>query len=308
MSKQLFYANEEDADVRIDVFLTRSLTDAPSRNWVQKIIEAGQVSVNGKVAKANHKLITGDEVAVDLVGNELGQDLPPENIPLDIIYEDDYLIVINKPVGLLVHPAQGITTGTLVNALLYHCRPETGKALSDVNTEIRPGIVHRLDRETSGIIVAVKDNRAHVRLARQFEKHRVHKKYLALVEGEINFDEGVVDAPLARHPFRHDKKAVAFDDAAKAAKTFYRVLRRFGKEATLVALFPQSGRTHQLRVHMAYLGHPILGDDKYGKKSTFPRLALHAQSIAFKHPITDEGLEFSTPPPKEFLSPDLSQL
>jgi 23S rRNA pseudouridine1911/1915/1917 synthase len=248
---------------------------------------------------SHHKILAGDEVVVELTEADVSWgNIKPENIPLDIFYEDQWLLVVNKPAGMLVHPVHGSRCGTLVNALLHHYQ-----TLSDVNASFRPGIVHRLDRETSGLMLVAKDNVTHVRLARQFEKHRIQKRYLALVAGHIKFDEGVIDAPLGRHHVHWDKRGVSFDEEAKDAKTFYRVIKRFDKPVTLVALFPESGRTHQLRVHMAYLGHPILGDDKYGDRNSFPRLALHAQAICFLHPQTQCEIEFFSVAPKEFLSP-----
>ena len=196
---------------------------------------------------------------------------------------------------MLVHPAQGIYSGTLVNALLFHCRQ-----LSDFNGSSRPGIVHRLDKETSGLMIAVKDNQTHAQLARQFQKHKVKKQYVALVEGEVEFDEGIIDAPLGRHPVHHDLRDVQYNDAAKNAVTFYRVIKRH-KGVTLLSLFPKTGRTHQLRVHMNHIHHPILGDAKYGRKGSFPRLALHARAIGFEHPHWKCFLEFSCRPPREFL-------
>ncbi|HNV23576.1 MAG TPA: RluA family pseudouridine synthase, partial [Candidatus Omnitrophota bacterium] len=214
---------------------------------------------------------------------------------LDIFYEDSFLLVINKPVGMTVHPASGCYTGTLVNALLHY-----SKELSDVNDAMRPGIVHRLDKETSGLMLVAKDNITHTKLAKQFERREIKKKYIALVEGDVLCDEGKVDVPIGRNPFHHEKKAVSYEDSAKQAITFYQVLKR-DHAVTMIALFPQTGRTHQLRVHMKHLGHPILGDDKYGHKNKFPRLALHAQSISFFHPRTKDFLEFSSAIPIEFV-------
>jgi 23S rRNA pseudouridine1911/1915/1917 synthase len=303
MEEQILAVSGEDAGTRLDSYLAKALSAAPSRTWVKKIIDNGQVQVNGQLVKAHYKVEENDEIIVDADFSPAIENIYPEEIPLDVIYEDEVLLIVNKPVGMLVHPAKGITTGTLVNALLHYCQKEKGKGLSDVNTAVRPGIVHRLDRETSGILIVAKDNLAHVRIARQFEKHRVCKKYLALVAGHVEFDEGKIDAPLARHPSNFDKKIVDFADSAKAATTFYRVLQRFPLPASLVALYPKSGRTHQLRVHMSYIGHPILGDEKYGSKNTFPRMALHAQSIGFVHPTTKSLVEFSVPAPREFLVP-----
>ncbi len=281
---------------RLDVYLTQALPDIPSRSFVQKLLEAGSVLVNKKQANAHYKVRVGDNINVDVAAELLDpHPVPPENIPLDIFYEDEFLLVVNKPAGMLVHPAQGYYSGTLVNALLFHCRQ-----LSDFNTALRPGIVHRLDKETSGLMIAVKDNQTHAQLARQFQKHKVKKQYIALVEGEVEFDEGIIDAPLGRHSIHHDLRDVQYNDAAKDAVTFYRVIKRH-KGVTLVSLFPKTGRTHQLRVHMNHIHHPILGDAKYGRKGSFPRLALHAQAIGFEHPHWKCFLEFSCRPPGEFL-------
>jgi len=296
MATYTFKVEEPNQHLRLDVFLTQNLPDVASRSFVQHLIEAGQVTVNQKKVKSHYLVLTNDKVFVDYPEDELSLDnIPAENIPLDVFYEDEDLLVINKPAGMLVHPVPGCYTGTLVNAILHYCQN-----LSDFNSPVRPGIVHRLDRETSGLIVVAKNNTTHARLSRQFQKRRVKKKYLALVEGVIEFNEGLIDAPLAQHARYRDKKAVAFDDAAKKSKTVYRVIKRF-KNSTFVALYPETGRTHQLRVHMAYLGHRILGDDKYGDKKAFSRLALHAQSIGFIHPIKNVYFEFSSKPPVEFI-------
>lgn len=286
----------EDDHTRLDVFLTRVLVDVPSRSFVQKLIEFGHVRVNENAVKAHHKVLAGDDICVVIPEDFLTpRHIKPEDIPLDIFYEDECLIVVNKPQGMTVHPAQGCYTGTLVNALLSH-----SARLSEINSDMRPGIVHRLDKETSGLILIAKDNITHTKLAKQFERREVKKRYIALVERQVEFDEGVVNSPIGRHPRHREKKAVQFNDDAKEAYTRYQVIKRL-KSATLVALFPRTGRTHQLRVHMAYLGHPILGDDKYGKKGSFPRLALHAQGIGFRHPRTKQFVEFFIKPPREFL-------
>ncbi len=296
MIKHNLVVDEESAHLRLDVFLTQQLADLPSRTFIQRLIEAGRVLVNQKQEKTRYKVAVGDKVALecpdDLIPND---ELKPENIPLNIFYEDEAIVVINKPSGMTVHPATSNYTGTLANALLYHF-----KKLSDVNAG-RPGIVHRLDKETSGLIVVAKTNQAHARLGRQFEKHTVIKRYLAIVQGVVPFDQGKVEAPLKRHVKYHDMRQVAAQGEGKDALTFYEILKRFSK-TTLVALYPQTGRTHQLRVHMKHLGHPILGDDKYGHKESFVRLALHAQAIAFEHPVSRQFVEFSSLPPKEFLN------
>ncbi len=296
MSTYALKVEPEHDRERLDVYLTQALPDIPSRSFVQKLLEAGAVSVNKEKVKAHYKVHVGDNINVD-VAQELLDPHPilSEKIPLDIFYEDEFLLVINKPAGMLVHPAQGIYSGTLVNALLFHCRQ-----LSDFNMALRPGIVHRLDKETSGLMIAVKDNQTHAQLARQFQKHKVKKQYVALVDGEVEFDEGIIDAPLGRHSIHHDLRDVQYDDAAKEAVTLYRVIKRH-KGVTLIALFPKTGRTHQLRVHMNHIHHPILGDAKYGRKGSFSRLALHAQAIGFEHPHWKCFLEFSCRPPKEFL-------
>lgn len=312
-TQHAFQVDAADGQKRLDVFLTENLTEAPSRTFIKKLIDEGHVTVDGKVVKAHYKVAVGQKVIVTVAEINRGPLVLAEDIPLDIFYEDEFLLVVNKPAGMLVHPVHGVHNGTLVNALMYHCRQ-----LSDVNTAsededgfsspanvalIRPGIVHRLDRETSGLLVVAKDNKTHVGLARQFERHQVRKKYVAVVKGTVNFDEGVIDVPLGRHPRHWDKKAVSFEDGSKEAKTFYRVIRRFESKMTLMALFPESGRTHQLRVHMAHLGHPILGDEKYGGAGTFPRMALHAQGIRFRHPLHPWQMEFSSAIPAEIRNP-----
>ena len=293
MRNYMLKVDEENKDLRLDIFLTKNLPDISSRNFIKNLIESNMVTVNGRQVKAHYKICPGDEIKVK-IPKITTDHIEPENIPLDIFYEDEEILIVNKPVGMMVHPASGQYSGTLVNALLHHC-----KNLSCVNEPLRPGIVHRLDKETSGLMIVAKNNSAHVNLARQFERHAVHKRYIASVEGLVEFDEGLIDAPLTRHPRHREKKAVAFNDEAKHAETFYRVLKRFEK-TTLLALFPRTGRTHQLRVHMTHLGHPILGDEKYGKKKSFGRLALHAQSIGFLHPKTSKYIEFSTKIPGEF--------
>ncbi|MBI5415387.1 MAG: RluA family pseudouridine synthase [Candidatus Omnitrophica bacterium] len=320
---------------RLDVYLTRALADVPSRSFVQKLLDKGCVRVNHKEVKAHYKVQHNDVISVEIPEGALEpQPIEPENIPLDIFYEDESLLVVNKPCGMMVHPAQGHKSGTLVTALLFHCRrlsdfngstrldsrgglltidperrPSTSLGPSPelvegrnrrVNTAVRPGIVHRLDKETSGLLVVAKDNATHAQLASQFQKHRVKKHYVALVDGDVEFDEGIIDAPLGRHPVHHDLRDVRYDDSAKAAVTLYRVIKRH-RGVTLISLFPKTGRTHQLRVHMDHIGHPILGDDKYGRKTNFPRLALHAQSLGFQHPARKCFMEFSCRTPREFL-------
>lgn len=295
--KQSLSVQEEYKDLRLDVYLAHAMPEVPSRMFIKKMIEAGQVKVNGRQVKGKYKVAAGDHIEADIHEEDFArQDIPAERMELDVFYEDEDLVVINKPAGLTVHPAGGSQSGTLVSGLMYRYQE-----LSDVNGPARPGIIHRLDRDTSGLILIAKTNVAHARLGRQFEKHTVIKRYIARVQGKVQFDQGVIDAPLERHKKYHDHRQVAPEGTGKEAITLYQVLKRFSK-STLVALYPQTGRTHQLRVHMKHLGHPILGDGKYGQKASFPRLALHAQSIACTHPIAKAAIEFSCPTPREFLT------
>lgn len=291
-----FKVTEETSGARLDVFLAGVLDEIPSRTLIKKLIDNGHVKVNEILVKAKYKVAEGDDVCVEVPDNFLTPKyVAPENIDLDVFYEDDYILVIDKPIGMTVHPAKGAHSGTLVNALLNYTNE-----LSDVNSDVRPGIVHRLDKETSGLIVVAKDNITHTKLAKQFQRHTVQKQYVALVEGVIDRDEGVIDVPLGRHPRQHDKRTVSYAEHAKDAYTRYRVLAR-GKDVSLVALFPKTGRTHQLRVHMQYIKHPIMGDEKYHRKGTFERLALHARMIGFNHPSNKAWIEFATPVPSVFL-------
>lgn len=264
-----------------------------SRTRIKELILAGKVTLKGlPLKKPHHKVKDGDEINISI---EEKKPYAPEaeNLPLDIVYEDDDLAVINKQAGMVVHPAPGNYAHTLVNALLYHF-----KDLSDINPE-RPGIVHRLDKETSGLLVIAKNNFAHLALSKQLAKRTISRTYIALVKGRVEFDENIIELPIARHPFKRKNMSVAFSEKAKYARTHYRTLKRL-KEATLLELSPFTGRTHQLRVHLAFLGHPILGDTKYGRNNEFSRLALHAKSIGFTHPRTKKFLEFSCDIPKEF--------
>ena len=290
MSTQTLTVTDAHHKTRLDVFLTKSIGADFSRTFFKHLIEQNLVSVNGEAVSVHHKVRAGDTVTVSISEPEEEEPLRAEDILLHILYEDEYLLAVDKPAGMLAHPARGQKTGTLVNALLHHC-----PKLSNANTDERAGIVHRLDRETSGVILVAKDNQTHIRLSRMFKKHRIQKKYVALVKGKVEFDEGKIDVPLGRDKDYFDKRAVSNGPNAREAQTFYRVLTRSGSHCR-VALFPRTGRTHQLRVHMSWLGHPILGDARYGGPS-FKRLALHAQSIAFEHPIKKFRLEISIPAP-----------
>ena len=298
--KQTHIVAQEYRDLRLDVYLAHAIPEVPSRMFIKKIVEAGQVTVNGRQEKVKYKVNAGDRIEADINEEAFApKDVLSEKMDLDIFYEDEDLVVINKPAGLTVHPASGSQSGTLVNGLMYRYQE-----LSDINGPGRPGIVHRLDRDTSGLILIAKTNVAHARLGRQFEKHTVIKRYVARVQGSVQFDQGVIDEPLERHKKYHDQRQIAKEGEGKEAVTLYQVLKRFSK-STLVALYPQTGRTHQLRVHMKHLGHPILGDEKYGRRESFSRLGLHAQSIGFTHPISKAYVEFSCPTPQEFLKDDL---
>lgn len=264
-----------------------------SRTIFQKLIREGKVFLNSKIVnKPHHKLNPLDTLQVFLPEQEKTEFLP-EQIPLDIVYEDKDILVINKQTGLVVHPAPGNRAHTLVNALLGR-----SMELSDINKN-RPGIVHRLDKETSGLLVIAKNNASHLKLVKQFAQHSIRRKYIAIVSGRVEFDEDVIEAPIGRHPLKRKNMAVSFTQNTKYAKTFYKTLKR-SRDFTLLELTPFTGRTHQLRVHLAYLGHPILGDAKYGKKDSFLRLALHAQEIGFIHPSTGKLMHFTSKIPLEF--------
>jgi len=296
MTTHTLTVTEDRAGVRVDIFITQALPDViPSRMFVKRLFDADRVLVNGAAVKPRQLVVTGDTITLDVRLEDYPDErIKPEAVPLDIIYEDDAIIALNKPCGMSVHPAAGNYGGTLVNALVHHV-----DNLSDVNGSKRPGIVHRLDKETSGIILVARSNMAHAKLAKQFEQHTIEKKYVALVEGEVQFDEGVINACIGQHPAFHDLRRIVPAGEGKKAETFYTVIRRH-KGVTAVAMYPTTGRTHQLRLHMRHLGHPIMGDEKYGHKDLFPRLALHAQAIQFHHPISGAQIEFSVPLPPEF--------
>ena len=288
-------AEKEDVGIRIDVFTADNFEDL-SRSGVQKLIENGNLCVNGKTIKSNYKLREKDVVELEIPEPEEVQILA-EDIPLDILYEDEEVIVINKPQGMVVHPAPGHYTGTLVNALMFHCRGQ----LSGINGELRPGIVHRIDKDTSGVLMAAKTNAAHQSLALQLSEHSITRKYNAIVFNSIKEDEGTVDQPIGRHP--QDRKRMAVTNKhSRQAVTHYKVLRRFGN-FNLVEAQLETGRTHQIRVHMAYIGHPLLGDEVYGPKKQPFHLkgqVLHARVLGFLHPKTGEYMEFEAPLPDYF--------
>ena len=284
-----------DKGGRIDKFLAEKLENM-TRSYIQKLIEGKNVTVNSAPVKPNHKLKEGDRISV-FVPDAGTADIKAENIPLDIVYEDEHLLVVNKPQNMVVHPAAGNYEGTLVNALMYHC----GSSLSGINGVIRPGIVHRIDKDTSGLLLVAKDDFTHNGLAEQIKAHTLTRKYIALVHGNFRQDEGTVDAPIGRHPTDRKKMCIT-DKNSRNAVTHYRVLERFG-EYTFVECRLETGRTHQIRVHMASIGHPVLGDKTYGVKKEKYNLngqLLHAKLLGFVHPVTGEYLEFETPVPERF--------
>ncbi len=280
---------------RADALLARLVPDL-TRSAAQKLLERGAVTLNGGPARKNDRPAPGDVLEVVLPDPE-PIDLVPQDIPLDVVYEDGDVIVVNKPVGLVVHPAPGHPDGTLVNALLYHC----GTSLSGINGELRPGIVHRIDRDTSGLIIAAKNDRAHLALAAQLQDHSLARTYEAVAVGGLRKDSGTVDAPIGRHPV--DRKKMAVDRKnGREAITHWTVLARY-PGYTHVECRLETGRTHQIRVHLASIGHPLLGDTVYGAKKPVPGLAgqcLHARRLRFVHPATGEPVELECPLPDWF--------
>ena len=282
---------------RIDKFLAEEFPEM-SRSYIQKLIKEEQVSVNGKVVKANYKLSEADEVVLNQP--ELKEpDILAENIPLDILYEDSDLLIVNKPKGMVVHPSAGHYSGTLVNALMYHCKD----SLSGINGEIRPGIVHRIDKDTSGLLIIAKNDFAHNHLAAQIKAHTFTREYRAIVYGGFKEPSGTVDAPIGRNPKDRKQMAVLFSDAhARNAVTHYEVLEEL-KGFSFMKFRLETGRTHQIRVHMAYTGHPIAGDPVYGPKKVITELSgqcLHAGLIGFIHPRTGEYIEIDSELPEYF--------
>lgn len=292
--ERVLTAAPEDAGLRLDAFLAQRLPDL-SRSRIQQLLEQGCILVEGKPGKKNRRLTPGERILLDL-SEPAEADPEPEEIPLDILFEDADLLVINKPKGMVVHPAPGHESGTLVNALLHHC----GDSLSGIGGVKRPGIVHRLDKDTSGLMLAAKTDRAHASLAAQLGDHSLHRVYAALLIGTPRPAEGVVDLPVGRHP-RDRKKMAAGVPGGRSAVTHYRVLESFPGYSYAECVL-ETGRTHQIRVHMASLGHPVAGDPLYGGKCALPLSSqcLHAREICFRHPVTGEDMTFSCPLPPEF--------
>ena len=284
---------KENEGLRIDKYLL-NCTDF-SRSKLQKMIESGNILVNGNTVKTSYLVHDGDLITIEDMTDEVN--IVPEDIPLDIVYEDDYLLVVNKPSGMVVHPAVGNYSGTLVNALMYHCNK-----LSSVNGSVRPGIVHRIDADTSGLLLVAKNDNVHNDLAKQISDKSVVRKYVSLVHGVINEDTATIDAPIGRDSKDRKKMCVTADNS-KDAVTHIRVLERY-KDATLIECVLETGRTHQIRVHMNYINHPVVNDPVYGYKKLDDKdfgQMLHAKEIGFVHPVTHEFMDFKVEPPKRFM-------
>ncbi len=294
-NKLSFQVEPSEAGQRIDRYLSEKLPDL-TRSYLQKLIGEDFVLQKGKPVKNGTKTLAGEQIEVTVPEAEEPEILP-EDIPLDILYEDADVILVNKPKDMVVHPAAGHYSGTLVNALMYHCRD----GLSGINGVLRPGIVHRIDKDTTGVLVVCKNDKAHNALAEQLKEHTITRRYRAIVCGNLKEDEGTVDAPLGRHPQDRKKMAIVRQGGRRAV-THYRVLERFGSY-TYIECRLETGRTHQIRVHMASLGHPLLGDEVYGRtKSPFhlEGQTLHAMVLGFQHPTTGEYVEFEAPLPAYF--------
>lgn len=294
MKREEFQIEIENGE-RIDKYLSHEM-DSFSRSYIQKIIKEGHVFVNGKPVKANYKLSYDETVIVEIP--ELTEpDIVAEDIPLDILYEDQDILIVNKPKGMVVHPAAGHYSGTLVNALMYHC----GDSLSGINGVMRPGIVHRIDMDTTGSLLVCKNDTAHQKLAAQLKDHSIKRVYHAIVHGNFKEDSGTINAPIGRHPVERKKMSVNYQNGREAV-THYQVLERFGNY-TYIACRLETGRTHQIRVHMASIHHPLLGDSVYGpQKCPYPLQGqtLHAKILGIIHPATNEYMEFDAPLPEYF--------
>lgn len=294
---QTVTVEKEFSGNRVDKFLSEQFPDL-SRSYIQKLIKDGHVTANGKIVKANYKLNALDTLALDKP--ELQEpDIVPENIPIDILYEDEDILIVNKPKGMVVHPSAGHYSGTLVNALMYHCKDQ----LSGINGIMRPGIVHRIDMDTTGSLLVCKNDFVHQDLAEQLKEHSIQRIYHAIVHGVIKEDEGTIDAPIGRHPIERKKMSVNYKNG-KHAVTHYKVIERF-KNYTYIKCQLETGRTHQIRVHMAHIRHPLLGDAVYGPAKCPFKLqgqTLHAKTLAIVHPRTHEYIEVDAPLPDYFIS------
>ena len=294
---QTVTVEKEFSGNRVDKFLSEQFSDL-SRSYIQKSIKDGHVTANGKIVKANYKLNALDTLALDKP--ELQEpDIVPENISIDILYEDEDILIVNKPKGMVVHPSAGHYSGTLVNALMYHCKDQ----LSGINGIMRPGIVHRIDMDTTGSLLVCKNDFVHQDLAEQLKEHSIQRIYHAIVHGVIKEDEGTIDAPIGRHPIERKKMSVNYKNG-KHAVTHYKVIERF-KNYTYIKCQLETGRTHQIRVHMAHIRHPLLGDAVYGPAKCPFKLqgqTLHAKTLGIVHPRTHEYIEVDAPLPDYFIS------
>lgn len=296
MSKLSILIKEDQAGTRLDKFLADYLEDV-TRSHVQKWIQEGLVQVNGKVRKSNYKLSDHDRLLVD-VPEVKEVEIVPTPMDLEIVYEDDDLLVVNKPVGMVVHPAPGHYDDTLVNGIMYHCKED----LSGINGELRPGIVHRIDKDTTGLLIICKNDFSHVHIAAQLKEHTIDRVYEAIVYNNMSDDEGTVEGPIGRHPIRRKEMAVNYKNG-RDATTHYKVIERLKNGFTHVELRLETGRTHQIRVHMTKIGHPLLGDPLYGPKNgpfNLPGQMLHAKTLGFIHPRTDTYMSFTVEPPESF--------
>ncbi|WP_432354906.1 RluA family pseudouridine synthase [Sporosarcina sp. A2] len=292
MEQFQFVIDAQLAGERIDKALATAHSEW-SRTLIQQWVKDGVVLVNGNIVKSNYKVKDGDALTVDEPEPE-ELDMPAEDLNLDVVYEDSDVLVVNKPSGMVVHPAPGHTKGTLVNGLMFHCND-----LSGINGIMRPGIVHRIDKDTSGLLMVAKNDNAHTSLVNQLVEKSVTRVYTALVHGHIPHDNGTIDAPIGRN--QKDRQSMSVENQGKHAVTHFKVLERFG-DFTLVECRLETGRTHQIRVHMKYIGHPLAGDPKYGPKKTieYDGQVLHAGTLGFVHPVTKEYMEFTTPLPEDF--------
>ncbi|SCJ54891.1 Ribosomal large subunit pseudouridine synthase D [uncultured Clostridium sp.] len=294
MEEIILKITEENNRERIDKYLS-TVIEGKTRSFIQGLIEDKAVTVNGKIIKSNYKLKSNDEIII-ILPEPIELDVKAENIDLNIIYEDSDVIVINKPKNMVVHPAPGNYTGTLVNGLLYHC-----KDLSGINGVIRPGIVHRIDKDTTGILVIAKNDESHNSLAKQFKDHSIKREYYALVEGRFSKESGTIDKPLGRN--KKDRLKMDIVEDGRRAVTHYEVLEQYDKGVSLIKCTLETGRTHQIRVHMASIGHPLIGDQTYGYKKQKFKIegqALHAKTLGFIHPTTGEYIEFTSDLPEYF--------
>ena len=290
----IFIVEDTADNIRIDKYLKELLPDQ-SRSYIQKLLKDGHILVNNSIIKPNYKVKADDRIQID-IPEPIEANIEAENIPLDVIYEDNDVLIVNKSKEMVVHPAPGNYSGTLVNALMYHCKD----SLSNINGVLRPGIVHRIDKNTTGCLIVCKNDQSHNFIADQLSEHSINRIYTGIVYGVLDADEGTIDEPIARD--KHDRKRMSVNLDGKRAITHYKVLKRF-RDYTLVQFKLETGRTHQIRVHMAHINHPLLGDDQYGRqkcKFNLTGQCLHAKTIGFIHPSTKEYVEFEVGEPEYF--------